>query len=111
MADLKFAVGDFVAVFYPKSYKAEIYLAQVKEIHAEELRLHHWPVNDSEPLRGHPYYKKPGGEATWTEGRRFWRLIHKVDPPRTIEGHAGVFTLGGTASQLVYRLGKEFALT
>ena len=42
--ELDFQVGDFVAVFYPKSYKATIYLAQV--LPTDALKLQHWPEND-----------------------------------------------------------------
>ena len=109
--DLEFGINDFVAVFYPKSYKAEIYLASVRDIQPEEVALDHWPTNDSGPLRGHPYYQKPSGDTTWRESRRFWRLIHRVDPPKEEGGHPGVYTLSGKAFELVHRLGKEFALT
>jgi hypothetical protein len=62
-----------VAVFYPRSYKAKIYLAQVLAIEADALKLQHWPENDEPGVRqGHPFYRKAlDGQGAWMEGRRF----------------------------------------
>ena len=109
--DLEFGVDDFVAIFYPKSYKAEMYLACVRGIGADEILLQHWPANDSAAHQGHPYYQKPVGDVAWKESRRFWRLIRKVDPPQIVAGYEGVYSLGGSSAQLVHVQGKYYALT
>ena len=110
--ELQCGVNDFVACFYPKSFKAEIYLAHVECVDAERITLQHWPANDSEPHKGHPYYRKPeGGTRSRTEARRFWRLIHRVDPPQAVDAHDGVYKLSSAAFQTVHILGKQFALT
>jgi hypothetical protein len=110
--DLQFQIGDFVAVFYPKSYKATIYVAQVLAIEDDILRLHHWPKNDTGTFQGHPYYRKASeGQGAWTEGRRFWRLVARLNSPQAVDGEEGVYSLSVGDSSVCHRLGRQFALS
>lgn len=115
LAGLDFAVGDFVAAFYPKSYKARIWLGDVLSVDSEVIRLRHWPINTVGMHTDHPYYVAPrerDSAAEWSETRKFWRLLHKVDAPQPfLDAGEGVYRLSGVDSTRLHTLSLQHALS
>ena len=115
--DLPFAVGDFVAVFYPTRVHASVQYGLVTAIGVQShhfrdrlaVRLQDWPQAHT----GWPYFAlQPAtqSDTEWEEQQEFWPFIHKVSSkPHKSKDNPTVALIDRVAQAQLSAWAEEFA--